>query len=58
MHAMYASAVVQAIDHRSRGIWEWLIIKDSALNLPFTLSFVIPASGRTTCGKRFRISPE
>ena len=55
---MYAGAVVQAIDHRSRGIWEWLIIKDSALNLPFTLSFVIPASGRTTCGKRFRISPE
>ena len=45
---MYVGAVVQAIDYMSRGISGWLILKIFALNIPFTLSFVIPMSLLTT----------
>ena len=45
---MYVGAVVQAIDYMSRGISGWLILKIFALNIPFTLSFVIPMSVLTT----------
>ncbi len=41
---MYVGAVVQAIDYLSRGISGPLILKIFALNIPFTLSFVIPMS--------------
>ena len=41
---MYVGAVVQAIDYMSRGISGLLIMKIFALNIPFTLSFVIPMS--------------
>jgi lipopolysaccharide export system permease protein len=45
---MYVGAVVQAIDYMSRGISGPLILKIFALNIPFTLSFVIPMSILTT----------
>ena len=45
---MYVGAVVQAIDYMSRGISGPLILKIFALNIPFTLSFVIPMSLMTT----------
>ena len=45
---MYVGAVVQAIDYMSRGISGLLIMKIFALNIPFTLSFVIPMSVLTT----------
>ena len=45
---MYVGAVVQAIDYMSRGISGLLIMKIFALNIPFTLSFVIPVSVLTT----------
>ena len=45
---MYVGAVVQAIDYMSRGISGMLILKIFALNIPFTLSFVIPMSVLTT----------
>ena len=45
---MYVGAVVQAIDYMSRGISGLLILKIFALNIPFTLSFVIPVSVLTT----------
>ncbi len=45
---MYVGAVVQAIDYMSRGISGWLILKIFALNIPFTLTFVIPMSVLTT----------
>ena len=45
---MYMGAVVQAIDYMSRGISGLLIMKIFALNIPFTLSFVIPMSVLTT----------
>lgn len=45
---MYIGAVVKAIDYMSRGISGLLIMKIFALNIPFTLSFVIPMSSLTT----------
>lgn len=45
---MYVGAVVQAIDYMSRGISGPLILKIFALNIPFTLSFVIPMSVLTS----------
>ncbi|MDR0993240.1 MAG: LptF/LptG family permease [Verrucomicrobiota bacterium] len=45
---MYVGAVVQAIDYMSRGISGLLIMKIFSLNIPFTLSFVIPMSVLTT----------
>ena len=45
---MYVGAVVKAIDYMSRGLSGWLILKIFALNIPFTLSFVIPMSVLTT----------
>ncbi len=45
---MYVGAVVQAIDYMARGISGPLILKIFALNIPFTLSFVIPISVLTT----------
>lgn len=45
---MYVGATVQAIDYMSRGISGALIMKIFALNIPFTLSFVIPISVLTT----------
>jgi lipopolysaccharide export system permease protein len=45
---MYVGAVVKAIDYMSRGISGLLILKIFALNIPFTLSFVIPMSVLTT----------
>ena len=45
---MYVGATVQAIDYMSRGISGALIMKIFALNIPFTLSFVIPVSVLTT----------
>ena len=45
---MYVGAVVQAIDYMARGISGPLIMKIFALNIPFTLSFVIPMSVLTT----------
>ena len=45
---MYVGVVVQAIDYMSRGISGLLIMKIFALNIPFTLSFVIPVSVLTT----------
>lgn len=45
---MYLGATVQAIDYMSRGISGPLIMKIFALNIPFTLSFVIPVSVLTT----------
>ena len=45
---MYMGAVVQAIDYMSRGISGLLIMKIFSLNIPFTLSFVIPMSVLTT----------
>ena len=45
---MYVGATVQAIDYMSRGISGTLIMKIFALNVPFTLSFVIPISVLTT----------
>ena len=45
---MYVGAVVQAIDYMSRGISGLLIMKIFALNIPFTMSFVIPMSVLTT----------
>jgi lipopolysaccharide export system permease protein len=45
---MYVGAVVQAIDYMSRGISGPLILKIFVLNIPFTLSFVIPMSLLTT----------
>ena len=45
---MYVGAVVQAIDYMSRGISGLLIMRIFALNIPFTLSFVIPMSVLTT----------
>jgi len=45
---MYVGAVVQAIDYMARGISGPLILKIFALNIPFTLSFVIPMSVLTT----------
>lgn len=45
---MYVGAVVQAIDYMARGISGPLIMKIFALNIPFTLSFVIPMSLLTT----------
>jgi lipopolysaccharide export system permease protein len=45
---MYIGAVIQAIDYMSRGISGLLIMKIFALNIPFTLSFVIPMSVLTT----------
>ncbi len=45
---MYLGAVVQAIDYMARGISGLLIMKIFALNIPFTLSFVIPMSVLTT----------
>ena len=45
---MYIGAAVQAIDYMSRGISGPLILKIFALNIPFTLSFVIPVSVLTT----------
>lgn len=41
---MYLGAVVKAIDYMSRGISGLLIMKIFTLNIPFTLSFVIPMS--------------
>ena len=41
---MYVGAVVQAIDYMSRGISGPLILKIFVLNIPFTMSFVIPMS--------------
>ena len=45
---MYVGATVQAIDYMSRGISGPLILRIFALNVPFTLSFVIPISVLTT----------
>jgi len=45
---MYVGAVVQAIDYMSRGISGLLILKIFSLNIPFTLSFVIPMAVITT----------
>lgn len=45
---MYVGAVVQAIDYMARGISGLLIMRIFALNIPFTLSFVIPMSVLTT----------
>ncbi len=45
---MYIGAVVKAIDYMSRGISGLLIMKIFALNIPFTLSFVIPMAVLTT----------
>ncbi len=45
---MYVGATVQAIDYMSRGISGTLILRIFALNVPFTLSFVIPVSVLTT----------
>ncbi len=45
---MYVGAVIQAIDYMARGISGLLILKIFALNIPFTLSFVIPMSVLTT----------
>lgn len=45
---MYVGAVVKAIDYMARGISGPLILKIFALNIPFTLSFVIPMSLLTT----------
>ncbi len=45
---MYIGAVVQAIDYMARGISGLLIMKIFSLNIPFTLSFVIPMSVLTT----------
>ena len=45
---MYVGAVVQAIDYMARGISGLLIMKIFALNIHFTLSFVIPMSVLTT----------
>ena len=45
---MYVGATVQAIDYMSRGISGLLILKIFTLNVPFTLSFVIPVSVLTT----------
>ncbi|MGD9782053.1 MAG: LptF/LptG family permease [Kiritimatiellia bacterium] len=45
---MYVGATVQAIDYMSRGISGTLIMKIFALNIPFTLSFVVPISVLTT----------
>ena len=45
---MYVGAVIQAIDYMSRGISGPLILKIFALNIPFTLTFVIPMSVLTT----------
>lgn len=45
---MYIGAVVKAIDYMARGISGPLILKIFALNIPFTLSFVIPMSLLTT----------
>jgi len=45
---MYVGAVVKAIDYMSRGISGLLIMKIFALNIPFTLSFVIPMAVLTT----------
>ena len=50
---MYVGAVVQAIDYMSRGISGLLILKIFALNIPFTLSFVIPVSVLTTVQLHF-----
>lgn len=45
---MYVGAVIQAIDYMARGISGFLILKIFTLNIPFTLSFVIPMSVLTT----------
>jgi lipopolysaccharide export system permease protein len=45
---MYVGAVVKAIDYMSRGISGLLIMKIFALNIPYTLSFVIPMGVLTT----------
>lgn len=45
---MYVGATVQAIDYMARGISGPLIMKIFALNIPFTLSFVIPVSVLTS----------
>jgi len=45
---MYVGAVVKAIDYMSRGISGLLIMRIFALNIPFTLSFVIPMAVLTT----------
>ena len=45
---MYVGAVIQAIDYMSRGISGPLILKIFSLNIPFTLSFVIPMGTLTT----------
>jgi len=45
---MYVGAVVKAIDYMSRGISGLLILKIFTLNIPYTLSFVIPMSVLTT----------
>ncbi len=45
---LYVGAMVQAIDYVSRGISGPLIMKIFFLNVPFTLSFVIPVSVLTT----------
>ena len=39
---MYIGSIVKAIDYLSRGASGALIMKVFALNIPFTLSFVIP----------------
>jgi len=45
---MYIGSVVKAIDYLSRGASGMLIMKVFALNIPFTLSFVIPMSALVT----------
>lgn len=45
---MYVGTVVKAIDYMTRGISGLLIMKIFAINIPFTLTFVIPMSVLTT----------
>ena len=45
---MYIGTVVKAIDYMSRGISGLLIMKIFAIQIPFTLTFVIPMSVLTT----------
>ncbi len=50
---MYIGAIVKAIDLLSRGVSGLLVMKIFALNIPFTLSFVIPMSVLTTALLQF-----
>ncbi len=50
---MYIGSIVKAIDYLSRGASGMLIMKVFTLNIPFTLSFVIPMAVLTTALLQF-----